>query len=533
MNGREQKTYKSPLKKLVRFFERSRDQWKAKCLEAKATAKGLKHRVRYLEESKEEWKTKAKQLEQELARRSSQQNPPQGLEDEKKKPPDFPQSPLCLESFEQTLPYHTYSVGHIWLFITLVLSAVASFRGASRTIASVLSLIGPALPRPSWYAGRLWMLRIGYYKLTRPKTKASDWVWIVDHTVQLGVEKCLLILGVRLSDLSRTDLVLSHEDVEPIALFPVTSSNGDVVFQQLEETIDKTGLPREILGDRGSDLTAGIERFCHKHPQTCSIYDIKHKCAASLKHILQHDAHWQAFTQQAAQSKSQIQQTALAFLAPPNQRTKARYMNLGVLVRWGQRALGVLDRLEKRTDHRDSHEKLKAKLGWLSQFRDHLKEWEALLDVTITTECFVRTHGLCQGGEVELSKRLDHCIASPKVIQLREQLLAFVKNESLKAKPDERLLGSSEIIESVLGKLKRLEQNQAKSGFTALVLSVAAVVSETTREVVQKAMETVPTKKVLEWSRLHLGQSVQAKRKIALSNTKNTEQIWDQLFDEL
>ena len=208
-------------------------------------------------------------------------------------------------------------------------------------------------------------------------------------------------------------------------------------------------------------------------------------------------------------------------------------MNLGVLVRWGQRALGVLDRLEKRTDHRDSHEKLKAKLGWLSQFRDHLKEWAALLDVTITTECFVRTHGLCQGGEVELSKRLDHCIASPKVIQLREQLLAFVKNESLKAKPDERLLGSSEIIESVLGKLKRLEQNQAKSGFTALVLSVAAVVSETTREVVQKAMETVPTKKVLEWSRLHLGQSVQAKRKIALSNTKNTEQIWDQLFDEL
>lgn len=85
MNEREQKTYKSPLRKLVRFFERSRDQWKAKCMEAKATAKGLKHRVRYLEESKEEWKTKAKQLEQELARRSSQQNPPQGLEDDKKK----------------------------------------------------------------------------------------------------------------------------------------------------------------------------------------------------------------------------------------------------------------------------------------------------------------------------------------------------------------------------------------------------------------------------------------------------------------
>jgi hypothetical protein len=65
------------------------------------------------------------------------------------------------------------------------------------------------------------------------------------------------------------------------------------------------------------------------------------------------------------------------------------------------------------------------------------------------------------------------------------------------------------------------------------VLSVAAVVSQTTREVVQQAMETVSTKKVLQWIREHLGQSVQAKRKIAFSNTKNAEQIWDQLFNEL
>jgi hypothetical protein len=398
---------------------------------------------------------------------------------------------------------------------------------------TVLSLFGLSLPWPSWYAGRFWLLRIGYYKLTRPKPKANDWVWIVDHTVQLGVEKCLLILGVRLSELSSTDFVLNHEDVEPIALFPVKSSNGEVVFQQLEKAMDKTGLPREILGDQGSDLKAGIERFCQQHPQTCSIYDIKHKSAILLKRLLQHDQSWQEFTQQAAQSKSQIQQTALAFLVPPNQRTKARYMNLEILVRWGQRALGVLDRLEQRTDQLDIHLKLKAKLGWLRPFRDHLKEWEDLLEVAITTECFVRKHGLWQGCEVALSTHLEQCAASPKADRLREQLLAFVKDESSKAKPEEHLLGSSEIIESVLGKLKRLEQHQAKSGFTGLVLSVAAVVSETTQDVVRKAMEMVPTKKVLEWIRIHLGQSVQAKRKIAFSNTKKSEQNWDQLFDTL
>jgi hypothetical protein len=379
----------------------------------------------------------------------------------------------------------------------------------------------------------VWLLRIGYYKLMRPKPKANDWVWIVDHTVQLGMEKCLLILGVRLTALLGRDLVLSHEDVEPIALFPVTNSNGEVVFQQLEDTLDKTGVPREILADQGADLNAGIGRFCHQHPHTCSIDDIKHKSAVLLKHTLQHDAHWQAFTQKAAQSKPQIQQTALAFLAPPNQRTKARYMNLEVLIRWGQRALGVLDRLAQRADRGASHETIKAKLGWLSAFRDPLKDWEALLDVAITTECFVRTHGLWRGCEGALANRLNPCAASPRVLQLREQLLAFVKNESLKAQPDERLLGSSEIIESVLGKLKRLEHNQAKSGFTGMILTATAAVSKTTQEVVQKAMETVPTKTVLDWIRTHLGPSVQSKRKIAFSNTNRSEQIWDQLFAEL
>jgi hypothetical protein len=84
MNERAEKSYKSPRRKLVRFFEKSRDQWKAKCLEAKATAKGLKHRIRYLEQSKAEWKTKAQELEQELARMKAQQNRAQGLEEDKK-----------------------------------------------------------------------------------------------------------------------------------------------------------------------------------------------------------------------------------------------------------------------------------------------------------------------------------------------------------------------------------------------------------------------------------------------------------------
>ena len=60
------KVYKSPVRKLARFFEKSRDQWKAKCREAKAQIKLHKNRIRFLEESRERWRSRVKELEAEV-----------------------------------------------------------------------------------------------------------------------------------------------------------------------------------------------------------------------------------------------------------------------------------------------------------------------------------------------------------------------------------------------------------------------------------------------------------------------------------
>ena len=71
--------YKSPQRKLVKFFERSRNNWKAKYAEAKAKLKQLENRVRYLEKSKAHYKEEVKELKRELGQ--SQQT----LEREQKK----------------------------------------------------------------------------------------------------------------------------------------------------------------------------------------------------------------------------------------------------------------------------------------------------------------------------------------------------------------------------------------------------------------------------------------------------------------
>ena len=62
--------YRSPVTKLLKFFRKSRDQWKEKCKQAKKKLKLLKLRLAKLQTSRDRWKEKARQLQLELTQRS-------------------------------------------------------------------------------------------------------------------------------------------------------------------------------------------------------------------------------------------------------------------------------------------------------------------------------------------------------------------------------------------------------------------------------------------------------------------------------
>ena len=112
---------------------------------------------------------------------------------------------------------------------------------------------------------------------------------------------------------------------------------------------------------------------------------------------------------------------------------------------------------------------------------------------------------------------------------MRDELLVFVAEQEAQVHPGERLLASSEVIESIFGKLKRLEQDQSKNGFTGLLLGLSAMVSTTTNAVILQALETVPTKRIALWSQETIGQTVQSQRRQAFAISRKAEQKWDQL----
>jgi hypothetical protein len=60
-------------------------------------------------------------------------------------------------------------------------------------------------------------LRIGLAALLRSKVIADDWIWLIDHSIQIGQCKCLVILGIRRSEFP-VGRPLCHEDMELIAL---------------------------------------------------------------------------------------------------------------------------------------------------------------------------------------------------------------------------------------------------------------------------------------------------------------------------
>ena len=139
------------------------------------------------------------------------------------------------------------------------------------------------------------------------------------------------------------------------------------------------------------------------HPQTDEFYDVKHMAACLLKARLEKDQRWKSFATQLGLAKSALQQTELAFLVPPSQRSKARFMNLRGLVNWGRDTFALIDD-QCRLEHLgiNSADRVRAKLGWLDEFREELAEWSGYHEVIEAALNFVRCRCLYVGAGVNM-----------------------------------------------------------------------------------------------------------------------------------
>jgi hypothetical protein len=418
--------------------------------------------------------------------------------------------------FNTPVARHEFSLEYMDFALDL-LSAPSPIRTTGSILQKIKSFLGMSVKMPSWYSIRLWLLKLGLFKLQQPKEMANDWIWIVDHSIQTGVEKCLVVLGIRAKDLPK-NRALGLSDVEPLAVMPVTTSDKTVVYTQLNEVAHVTGVPYAIISDAGPDLKAGIDVYCAQNPyRTRHIYDVTHWIALQIKNLFEQDDSWMSFIEFTSLAQKFMRQTEVAALAPPNQRSKARYLNIDIIIRWAQRIMRLMESPD-RMQSMFNPDLIGRTLMWIIHFKDDIREWGEILDVAEAIKSTISKKGLYRGLRNDLSKVLAAIPAeSTRAIELQDAVLSYAGSLEYKVHVGDRLPGCSDVIESLFGRFKHLEQQQSGSGFTQLLLALPALVGKKSRELLKQAMETVKVSELSLWLKENIGMSVQAKRKLVFN----------------
>jgi len=415
------------------------------------------------------------------------------------------------------------------LVLRMVIEGAVSMRAASRISGLICEFIGGhRFDGLSHATVQNYLLRVGLDQISNViDASCSDRVWIMDHMIAAGSLKCFVVLGISVDKFSRLERPLQHSDVDVLALIPTEISNGAVVNDQLREISGRFGVPLAILNDCGSDLKKGVELFQEDHPETISLYDIVHLACRLIWKRLGKEDRFSQYRQACCQCANRLRQSSLAHLKPPRPKTKARYMNLDPEIRWGQRALWLLDRvrsgnLTARQKERLEIQDVEAQLGWLEEYREKLGIWTQLCEVGRASCTVVRRCGYSSKTATELKATL----GSSKTLAVQEmitELTLLVEQQCARCESQEsRLPGSSEVIESLIGKGKRLlGTSQNNNSLTGQILSIAASTVKFSATSLVESLRRCRLGHVQAWLKGNIQSGIHVARRDDLLDPKN------------
>lgn len=487
--------FKSPWRCLCRSLFQSRERWKTRAKRDRNTIDRLQ---RQLHIARQQQRRLARQLEEAKRHSGSLQA-------------EIDQQ-ACLTSLAPNLAGHQFSSEMISLCCRL--SQWIGFRAVPKVLQCIAETFDLPLKIPSRDVVRNWNCRNGV-AILQQAASADDWVWMVDHSVQLGKMFVLVVLGIRQSQLP-VDRPLTRDDMTPLAVMPTESRDKLEVGRQLTAVAKHFGTPLAILSDGARELHEGAE--CLKNIDFLGVHldDIKHKVSNLLKKRLGRDERFRAFLAQLGRTTASIQQTELDHLLPPRKKEKCRYMSLGQLIDWAtmvERQLNLAS-----TTKSNGSERLTAKLGWLKSHGDDLCCWRECRHLISQVLQYANEHGVFVGSTEALRSRLAECPTNSKLSQqLREEMLSFYESNERKLSVLEtsqrRLPCSTEILESGFGSFKALQRHHARGTFTSLLAVFASLFDSCTAAKIRARFALVSNKALKNW--LHaagLNNSTQSRR---------------------
>lgn len=353
-----------------------------------------------------------------------------------------------------------------------------------------------------------WVHKIGYYQLTRSKDKADDWVIILDESIQLGKDKILVILGIRESEIDFTR-PLEFTDLTPFRVISKENWNGELISEVLVDVREELGNIKYAVGDYGSSLKKGLKLAEIPH-----IHDITHKIALILEKLLKDDATYKEVTDKMSNMRIKFSQSNIAHIIPTKQRKKSRYQNIKTISDWCMKGLNLLEKNSSIIDSSDCTKKMMDSLQWLTEYEISIKDLSEINDTIKEIEKIVKSNGLSH-NTVEKCNNILSSLKTKNGIELKAGLNEYFKNTVELLPTYEKILCTSDIIESAFGKYKNYVSNNPMAGVTNLALCIPAFTSQLNEEDVKKAFETTTVNDIKQWTKENIGETLFQKRKEA------------------
>ena len=190
------KQFKSPTYVVAAFLLRSRQ-----------SQRELNERLREeIQQRLAECERQARQLRQQQQRIDDLQRRNVELQrqrDEARQAVNLPEDP----------PLATHGYGARMIALAVNLARSVGLRGAARVIQSFFEWLGLKHKTPSRTSIRNWLQRLGIAQMNEPLGDHEDLVIMADHSNQIGAEKVLAVLGMKMSALPEPGQALQHRHV--------------------------------------------------------------------------------------------------------------------------------------------------------------------------------------------------------------------------------------------------------------------------------------------------------------------------------
>ncbi len=511
---------KMPVSRQIRYLRGSRDNWKHNASKKQQKIREYEQTIRSLKISRDHWKTRAKEAEKRAKQLEKQL---EKLEREKTKISNSSSSEILIKNWTE-VPRHHYKVQTIQVCIQQVLEAGNSYRGVAKTMKILAQSF--KIESPHYSTIRKWLGRIGLYELNREKEKLQDWIYVVDLTLELGREKALVIYGISekswQSQVLQQGRALKHTDGEILSIEVTQSATGEWIKEILEQLSIKVGIPRQIVSDNGSNLKKGIKLYQANHQQVISTYDVTHGMANLLKKELVPCQDFQDFLTDCHRCKQQLQQTELAFLAPPSQRSQCRYFNVERLVNWAINLLNcplkICSQLLPSIEINKLEQRLKEKLIWLHKYQEQIPLWEKMTQMTRILEKQLKIWGLNRQSVEQFSGSITSMSIPQSLEPFKQKILNYLQAEISPLEDNRSVLATSDVIESIFGKYKCFSQRCPLQDLRSMLLTIPLTTMNLTKDLIQKALSGVRGVDLSSWLDDVFGQSMFSKRKTLLAS---------------